>query len=194
MSFPASHAQQAFAFQAELGPVIEGHCANAAVKRDGGLVPVQHGPVEAPAATFHGEQSQVGQQGFANAMAAETWVNEKVLKVNSGLSQKGRVVGKVQGKTRRLTHPFGDYDLCAGAIAKQRLIQLRFRGHDAVGQFLIFGQGLDEPQDEGAVIPTGRPDVQIFTCRRWGRHWAGSIHLGCKWCIPQEQDAKVAGQ
>src|SRR5580698_4810638 len=72
------------------------------VKAHGARVPVEHRPLEAPAAAITRLPLDGLQQSTADARSAKRRTNKKVLQIYPGLAQKGRIVEKIKSEACHL--------------------------------------------------------------------------------------------
>ncbi len=68
------------------------------VEVDGGLVPVEDGPLEAGAAFGYGDGCDAGEEGFADSLPAVRGADVEVFEVDAGVAAPGGVVVEVEGE------------------------------------------------------------------------------------------------
>ncbi len=82
-------------------PFLLQYYAQADVKVDGWLVPVQYGPFETPAVIIAGMFGQINKEGFADALAQVGGLDKEVFKINSGAAQKSGKIIKIESESSR---------------------------------------------------------------------------------------------
>lgn len=83
------------------GPLGHRESAEGVVEVDGWGVPVEDGPLEAGAAFGCGDGGDGGEEGFADALAAELGADEEVFEIDAGVASPGGVVVEVEGEAER---------------------------------------------------------------------------------------------
>jgi len=73
-------------------------CAEGVVEVDGGLVPVEDGPLVAGTAFGYGDGCDASEQCFADSLPAMLRVNVEVFEVDAGVAAPGGVVVEVEGE------------------------------------------------------------------------------------------------
>ena len=124
------------------------------VEVDGGLVPVEDGPLVARAAFGYGDGGDAGEEGFADSLSAMFGGDVEVFEVDAGVAAPGGVVVEVEGEAGG--------DDCAGFVqvgddaveafggAEAVAEEVGFGGEDGVGFALVGG----EVADEGRICGT----------------------------------------
>src|SRR4051794_28941306 len=76
--------RDAIAGQPENGPLIHWFSAKLPIKLNGGIIPIEHGPLHPPAAAISRDFGEIDQQGAAVTFAAMFRMDEQILQVESG--------------------------------------------------------------------------------------------------------------
>src|SRR6185436_5313764 len=87
--------------------------------------------------------------------------DEQILEIETRSGEKRREVEEVQRKAGRFVAEVCDHRLCDGASAEELLAQVVFGGDDGAGQVFVFGEVLDELQNQRDIGNRGRLDAQI---------------------------------
>ena len=149
-------------------PLLHRRGVEAVVEFDGGRVPVQHRPFQAAQVGVHAPLGQPAQQGLAGAQAARLGLYEQVLQIDPGPAPEGRVVVEPQGEAHRLAVRLGDVAEAARVLAEQVAADVGLGGLHRMRQPLVFGQGLDELQDQRSVRGRGDADMDLGRDRGLG--------------------------
>ena len=131
------------------GPLVEGFGAEGAVEVEGGLVPVEDGPLEAAAAPLLGEAGDVDEEGAADAAAPELRADEYILEVDTGAAGPGREAREVDGVGGGGAGEVGDQGLGGGPGTEEGGAQGVDVGGYGIGLALVGGELADQIEEEG---------------------------------------------
>src|SRR5690606_21356463 len=105
--------------QAESSPLVLRLRTQRLVELDGGTVPVQHRPFEAPAAVQQCQLRQVPQQHLASALSALLRRDVHVLEIKPLAAEPGGIVEEVDGIAHGVAVQLTDQGAGAGGGAEQ---------------------------------------------------------------------------
>src|SRR4051812_4325236 len=147
--------RDAIAGQAEDGPLIHRFSAELSIKLNGGVIPVEHGPLHSAAAAVSGNFSELDKQSAAVTLSAMLGMDEQVLQIKSGTAEPGREVVKENGETDRGRSFEAKQHFRRRFVAEQNFPQLRIGGSDIARRFLVSGEITNQLQDQGHVRDSG---------------------------------------
>ena len=78
------------------------------IESDGGFIPIQDPPFHATTIIFSGDLRQLGEQRFSNSDTAMIFANIKVFKIETVLTEKGRIIKEIKSKAAGTTASFSD--------------------------------------------------------------------------------------
>src|SRR5580704_16595081 len=146
---------QGFAGDAKEAPFVEGARAEGLVEADGGLVPAEHRPLEAPAAALERDPRDGPQKVSAVAASPIAGQDEKILEVHPGSGEERRVVVKEEREPDDAPAAgpvvLGDERLAVAAVAEEVFAQLLVRSHVRVLQPFVARELVDESVQGGHV-------------------------------------------
>ena len=138
-------------------PILHGNGADAFVKVDGRLVPVEANPFHAAAVALQCQLGQMLQQGFSVAEASLLWQHEEIFQIKTFSSHKSGEVMEKEGEAdnhaiflSKHHFRFVAYEEC--------LMESLLGGLHLMGKFFILCQFLDVFQNSGGLILSRRPD------------------------------------
>ena len=125
-------------------------------------VPVEDGPLEAPAAALLRDSGQLDEEGGPAAAASECRAHEQILEGEPGTTQKRGVVREVQGVARRLrvARYLREQHLDRRLRAEQCGVEIRLGTAQQVFQVLVACEIPDEAQDLRDVLAARRTDLE----------------------------------
>ena len=155
------------------GPIGFAFSADGFVESDGGLVPIEDGPLHTTAAVAVGEVGEVEDERFAEALTAEFRADEKVFEIKTWLGEEGGVVEKIEGEAGGCRR--GRCRVGVGVNEKALSHRATIGGEegsaegflssdDFMGEFFVVSEAADEIEDERNVGGGGGADE-----RRHGR-------------------------
>ena len=137
---------------------MEHDCADGVVEVDGGLVPVEHVPLQTGAAFFDGCGCDLIQQRLADSLAAKFGKHEEVFKVQAGALPCG-VDREIEREACGLAVFFGDEAFVVGLRAEAVAQQLLLGDLDGVGLAFVLGESANEGEDERDIGSGSWADV-----------------------------------
>src|SRR6266704_2628465 len=146
--------------EAEDGPLVPRRRAVRAVEVDRGRVPVQHAPFQPAVAALDADAGQLGQQGFAETLAAALRPYVEVLEVDAVAAQPGREAQEPQRETGHLALDHGDVGEHRGLVTEQGALQQLGSQLDLVGGPLVGRQITHELHHRRHVLHRGAADYR----------------------------------
>ena len=126
-------------------------CAEGVVEVDGGLIPVEDGPLVARATFGYGDGGDVGEERFADSLPAMFGADVEVFEVDASVAAPCGVAVEVESETCGGAVDFGDDAVEAPGGAEAIAEEVGFGGKDGVGFALVGGEVADEGEDLGDV-------------------------------------------
>ena len=142
--------------QTEDGPLVHRNRALAAVELDGGGVPVEDPPFEAPASAFEGEGGKPLEKTLAETPVTVLRKDEQVFEVEAGPSEESRIVVEEKGEPGFDPVKGGEQDFGIGAFPEEGTTKVFLGGDDLMGKLFVLGEGADEAEDKGDVLGGSR--------------------------------------
>src|SRR5687768_433883 len=143
-------------------PLAQHHRPERLVEADRRLVPVEHAPLEAPAAALDDQCREAREQRLADAAAAMRGLHEHVLEIQAGLAEEGRERGEEEREAHRAPPDLGDQRLARGTRTEERRLERRRRALGLVGELLVHGELADQAQQLGHVGARRGADQKTF--------------------------------
>src|SRR5262249_51637554 len=133
--------------QAREDPLAAKARAQPLVEADGRAVPVEHGPLQAPAAAAHGDTRERGEERTSRALPALLGEHEEVLQIEGGFGEEGREREEVEREAHGASALARDERLEVRAPAEAVTPDTRRGGPALVTEPLVVGETPDERQD-----------------------------------------------
>ena len=140
LSFCSGQPLQRLAAHPHTAPLVQKLGPHRLVKIDGRRIPVQNSPLQAQTASFFGNGRHLQEQSLADPQAAQLRFDEEILQIDSRFSGPGRVVEKIEGKSRRAAVVLGYQAEKKWVIAESILFKVRFGGDGGLRRALVSGQ------------------------------------------------------
>ena len=125
--------------------------AEAFVKIDRWLVPIEHGPFETPAAFVVRDFEQFEKNALPNAASAQFRFDEQIFEVKARFGQPGGVGIKIHRETSGLVILEGEQGGGFRVGTEERIANLISGGYALVFELFVAGELLDEIEDKWAV-------------------------------------------
>src|SRR5262249_6809504 len=122
------------------------------VEADRGLVPVEHAPLQAPAAAFDRELREASEQRLADAVPALGRLDEEILEIEAGLAEERRESREEEREADRASVARRDERFARAARAEEGLVQQRLGPRRHVLELFVHGELADEAQDLPRVL------------------------------------------
>jgi len=150
------------AIESACGPVGHACGAEALVKVDGGLVPIEHRPLQASAIFVAGDLREVEQEGFAVTVSTMLEGDEEVFEMNTFTShESGEGVIEKREADRLIIEPSNHASCRGGAGSGEQLFAQVFGGGDRlVREFLVGRELVDEAMNLGCVGGAGWANLE----------------------------------
>ncbi len=151
-------AGKCFTCEAHDAPFGEDVGAYALVDGDGGGVPIEDVPLEAGTALVYGDAGEVGEESFADSLAALGGGDVDVFEADAVVAAPGGVGGEVEGEAYGVGVELGDDGGEAGSGTPTVAEEVGFGGDYGIRGAFVGGYFADEVEDGGDVGWSGGAD------------------------------------
>lgn len=131
---------------------------------DGGIIPIEHGPLHPAATALARDPGKVNEQRAAIAFAAHFRFHKQVFEIKPGPAEPGGEIVEEDGETDRGFVFESEQHFRAGLFTEQNVDQLFLRCGHIIGGPFISGKIDNQLKNERHVFNSCRPDLEFLRC------------------------------